>query len=227
MTDLSLERTNPHVITPLASALLAALDRLSQHPLCLEILAENMLYRGGIERFIQRLFLWAFQTVPSSVFSAAIELKVEPLVGNEALDLVCYQTTTEVAALRSNGELTSTEWFHHAVGLIEMKDNWNRKSIKSDVAKIRRIREHCVLSKRDEHEYYELLFIHTNSFDEEYNIAARIEYQLKKTLFILNKVFPNNEIVGRRDLLDAVRNPSDGTARTSFIAILVRLHFNE
>ena len=162
----TIEETDPSGITPLGNALLAALDRLLQQPLCMEILSENLLFRGGIERFAQRLFLWAFHTWPAAEFSAAIELRVDPLVGNEALDMVCYRATPEVAALLTERDLTSTEWFRHSIGIVEMKDNWNRKSIPSDIDKIRRVRDHCKPSLRDEHEYYELLFINSHTFDE-------------------------------------------------------------
>ncbi len=106
-----------------------------------------------------------------------------------------------------------------------MKDNWNAKSILSDLAKLRRIDAHSALEERDPHEYYELLFIHTHTFDSEYDIRTRIAEQTRKSLAILANNVSDYFIVGTCTLLDNVKNPSDQGARTSFVAILVRLYF--
>lgn len=215
--------------TKLGLELVSASERLAQTTLCREILAENMLFSGGIERLYQRLFLWAFHTQGANEHFLALELRIEPLAGNEALDVLCYRWSPETKAAFENRFLTqvsAAEWFTNAVGAVEAKDNWNRASIPSDIAKLRRIHNLCLERERDRHEYYELLLIHTYTFDDSFDIEARIAQQWEMTRKVFVKYVPRHEVVGATQVLDGGRITSDPSARTTFVAVLLRIHFD-
>ena len=218
----------PIPVTQIGTELMRALDRMIDHPLCLELLAENMLYAGGIERFFQRLFLWAFVTSPSSEYAMELEAKFEPLEKYASMDLACFRKTPAYRQIADNGFLSPKQATEHCSAIVEMKDNWNRRSIPGDLKKLREIRQHALKSHGNEIEIYEVLIIGNHTYDPTFALKKSIVEHTQETI----KVVRNAESVSRVDvietrrLLDCAENPSDLKAWVSLDVIILRVHFN-
>jgi hypothetical protein len=211
-------------MTPLSKLILDAMERIRQTPLCCEMLSENLIMEGGIERFFQRMLLWSFNRPKSPVY-ANVEIKVAPLSGNQKIDFVCFpdpQSDPALVKIFQQKTILPRQWAEFSIGFVEMKQHWNRKEIASDLKKLRAISE---ANQSTKHEFYELLIIENWTLDSHYDLPGSIRRHTAETFDVLSRGVRRHEIVGQCRVLDNVPNPSDGSARTTLDAILVRCHF--
>src|SRR5438094_6667717 len=99
------------------------------------MLAENLLCRGGIERFFHRSFLWAFHTLQEPPYWAEVERRVPPLQRTQALDLLMYENNPENLRQVRTCSTDERTWLRMSRGFAELKDHYNKnESIPKDVS---------------------------------------------------------------------------------------------
>lgn len=215
----------PTRLTPIVVQFQEALDLLAATPVWLQMLSENVVYKGGIERFFHRSFLWAFHVVNSPRYWAEPERRVPPLTGNQGIDLLIYENTPENLHDAWSGTLVDEGWLRMGRAFVEMKDNWSRKDIPEDIRRLRLIDAAAKQAGNVAAELYEFFLLQNffNGPSEEECVLRLLKDETAMRRIAHELGVPTDGYVLEKWLLQGETNPSDHLANTYFKVTVVRL----
>jgi hypothetical protein len=214
----------PH--SAIAEQLHQAIRRLLRVDAWLDMVAENAVYYGGLERFIHRSLLWAFNTVDEPLYFATIERRVPPLGATEKLDMLVYENRRENNDAAWSDQLSDEGWLRLCSAFVEMKTAYNGKKIAGDVERLRKVADRARASGGGEKQLYELVLVnhYFHSEPEDYCLCE-IDKLEGRCWSILNELGVDTQHCnsGGTWILRGRPNPSDKRAAIYLKAVLARI----